>query len=341
MARLSLPALTRWITAAALEHPRDLADEVARRAGVGRATAQKALRQLVDAGWLVRGGARNRPTYAPGALREVVRQYPLTGLSEDGPWRRDFAPCLALPAHVQRMLQHAFTELVNNAIDHSEGRSVTVSVRQTPTQVQLLVSDDGRGLFDQIHARFAIDDPVMAMLELAKGKLTSAPDRHTGRGLYFTARLADVFDLHANDAAFQRRQWTGDAWHAGRPLPHQGTSIYLAISLATTRTLDEVMKAASQDGQGYGFERTTVPLRLIGAGGQGLESRGQAKHVASRLTEFLRAELDFEGVDDVGHGFADELFRVFQRAHPQVDLVPTNMAPRVAAMIAAVREQRA
>jgi anti-sigma regulatory factor (Ser/Thr protein kinase) len=36
------------------------------------------------------------------------------------------------------------------------------------------------------------------MLELSKGKLTSEPDRHNGRGLFFTSRLADVFDLHAN-----------------------------------------------------------------------------------------------------------------------------------------------
>ena len=27
--------------------------------------------------------------------------------------------------------------------------------------------------------------------------MTSEPARHTGRGLYFTSRLADIFDLHA------------------------------------------------------------------------------------------------------------------------------------------------
>jgi signal transduction histidine kinase len=46
------------------------------------------------------------------------------------------------------MAQHAFTELLNNAIDHSGGTQVTVSMRQTPLHLQLLVSDDGCGLFD-------------------------------------------------------------------------------------------------------------------------------------------------------------------------------------------------
>lgn len=341
MARLSLPALTAWITPAAAAHPRDLALALMARFGVSRGTALKTLKQLADSGWLVREGSRSRPLYRPGTQREVVKRYALTGLNEDRPWSQDFAPCLALPKPVARLLQHAFTELLNNAIDHSGGTGVTVSVRQTATQVQLLVSDDGRGLFDTIHERFAIDDPVLAMLELAKGKLTSAPDRHTGRGLYFTARLADVFDVHANAAAFQRRHWTGDAWYSGKPLHRTGTTVFLAIALNTPRTLDAVLKAASHDGEGYGFERTTVPLRLITTPGNGLESRAQAKRVGARLSEFVRAELDFDGIDDIGHAFADELFRVFHREHPQLDLVPTNMTPRVAAMVDAVRVQRA
>jgi len=339
MARLSLPALTSWITAAAVEHPHDLATEVQHRTGLSRSTALKALKQLTALQWLEREGSLQRPVYRPGKLREVVRRYPLQGLNEDLPWTRDFAPYFALPAHVNRMVQHAFTELLNNAIDHSEGSGVTVSLRQTPTQAQLLVSDDGRGLFDKIHEQFAIDDPVLAMLELAKGKLTSAPDRHTGRGLYFSARLADVFDVHANASAFQHRRWEGFGWRAGRPLPREGTSIYLAISLDTRRTLDSVLRAASLNGEGYGFERTSVPLRLITGQGNGLESRGQAKRVGSRLAEFARAELDFDGISDIGHGFADELFRVFSRDHPGVELVPLNMAPRVAAMIDSVREE--
>lgn len=340
MARLSPSALASWITPAAVAHPCDLPQQLAAHHGITRGTAMKHLRRLVELGWLRREGSSARPQWRPGVWREVVRRYPLAGLGEDRPWSQHFAPCLALPPHVQRLLQHAFTELLNNAIDHSEGTGVTVSVRQTPTQVQLLVSDDGRGLFDAIHHRFDIDDPVLAMLELAKGKLTSVPDRHTGRGLYFTARLADVFDVHANAAAFQRRQWTGEAWHRARALPQTGTTVFLAITLSTTRTLDEVMKAASRDGEGYGFERTTVPLRLITADGIGLESRAQARRVGARLAEFVRAELDFDGIDDVGHGFADELFRVFRREHPQVDLVPTNMAPRVAAMVESVRDVR-
>jgi anti-sigma regulatory factor (Ser/Thr protein kinase) len=337
MARLHLPAVTEWITAAALQHPNDLPAELALRTGVTRATANRALRRLVETNWLVKEGSASRARYRPGLLRQVVKRYPLDGLAEDITWSRDFAPCFQLPLAVRRMTQHAFSELVNNAIDHSGGTSVTVSIRQTPSQVQLLVSDDGRGLFDCIGDWFGLTVPALAMLELSKGKLTSQPDRHSGRGLFFTSKLADVFDIHANDAAYQRREWEGPDFVPGRPLRRGGTSIFAAIALDTARTLESVLAAFSIDGEGLGFDRTVVPLNLLAEDGVGLESRAQAKRIASRLDRFERAEIDFRGIAQVGHGFADELFRVQPAVASGLRLVPINMSPAVAAMVASVR----
>lgn len=336
MARLDIPALTSWITAAAIRHSDDLAAHVAERCGVTRRTAARGLQRLVDAQWLVREGTRSRPRFRPGLLRQVAQRYPLAGLTEDLPWSRDFAPFFELAPEIRRMAQHAFCELLNNAIDHSEGTQVTVSLRQTPQQLQLLVSDDGRGLFDKIHAAFALDDPTHAMLELSKGKLTSQPERHTGRGLFFTSRLADVFDLHANERAFQRRDWEA-GWQPGRALKRRGTSVYAAFALDTPRTLDAVLQSFSADGASLDFERTIVPLRLITSTLAGLESRSQARRVAARLQSFRRAEVDFTGVPSVGHGFADELFRVIAKGQPECELVAVNMAPGVARMVESVR----
>ena len=342
MPRLDLNALTLWITAAATQHPGALATALMARTGTSRAACRAALRRLVDMNWLTRGGTAQRPVYHPGLLRQVVRRYPLAGLSEDLPWARDFAPFVDLPREVARMTQHAFGELLNNAIDHSEGSHATVSLRQTPSHVQLLVSDDGRGVFDKLQEAFDLGDPHAAMLELSKGKLTSQPARHTGRGLFFTARLADVFDLHANAAAFQRRDEValhGSGWKAAsRPMKRQGTSVFFGLALDTPRTLESVLNAHSADGQGLGFECTSVPLRLMTSELAGLESRAQARRVAHRLAQFRRAEVDFSGVPHIGHSFADELFRVLAPQHAAVELVPVNMAPQVGAMLAAVRD---
>jgi anti-sigma regulatory factor (Ser/Thr protein kinase) len=339
MARIALSDLTPWITEAVLAHPQDLPAYLCQRLGVSRSSVRTQLNKLVESQWLARDGVSRKAAYKPGALRQVVRRYPLQGLQEDLPWAQDFAGHFDIKPNVARIAQHVFTELLNNAIDHSGGTSVTVSMRQTPTQVQLLVSDDGRGVFNAVAERFNITDPTIAMLELAKGKLTSQPDSHTGRGLFFSAKLADIFDLHANDAAFQQREWQREQWwQRGRPACRVGTSVYVAICVDSERTLDDVLHRYSIDGAGYGFERTVVPLKLITQAQAGLESRAQARRVAARLTQFRRVELDFEGLADVGHGFTDELFRVFGSQHPVLQLVPVNMAPRVAAMIGSVRE---
>jgi anti-sigma regulatory factor (Ser/Thr protein kinase) len=328
--RPPLAAATTWITAAASEHGDRLFDHVMERLAVSRRRARKLVQALVDAQWLEASGTPRKRRFTPGTMRQVVRHYALDGLQEDLPWAREFAPLLSLQPNVARLAQHAFTELLNNAIDHSGGSGVTVSVRQTGMHLQMLVSDDGCGVFQSIERGWQIDDPAHAMLELSKGKLTTQPDRHCGHGLFFVARAADIFDLHANRSGFQRRPGKS-GWFALRPLERQGTSVFLAIALDTQRTLDEVLRAQAESG--YGFEHTEVALRLLTGPGIGLESRAQARRVALRLAQFRRARLDFSGVEDIGPAFADELFRVFARANPGVELRPEAMAPRVAAMV--------
>ena len=75
--------------------------------------------------------------------------------------------------------------------------------------------------------------------------------------------------------------------------------------------------------------KTVVPLRLLTDNGLTLDSRAQARWVVSRLELFATAELDFEGVDDIGPSFIDEVFRVYAKAHPQVALQPTKTSERV------------
>lgn len=341
MRKLDIAPLTQWITAAVQAHPEDLPAHLQQRLALGRHSVRTLIARLQAAQWLVREGTARRPRWRPGALRQVVQSYALEGLLEDQPWRLDFAPMFELPVQVKRMARHAFTELVNNAIDHSGGTQVTVSMRQTPQQLQLLVSDDGCGLFQRVEASFAIDDPALAMLEIAKGRLTSQPERHCGQGLVATCRLADVFDVRANAARFQRRAWGGTRWHglpaASALAERPGTTVYMAISLDTTRTLQGVLAELAGSEAGGTFERTSVPLNLLLAGDEAaLASRAEAKRVAARLTSFRRAEIDFGGINEIGHAFAHELFSVFRRSHPEVELVPVAAAPRVAAMIGTV-----
>lgn len=52
-----------------------------------------------------------------------------------------------------------------------------------------------------------------------------------------------------------------------------------------------------------------------------------------RFERFRAVMLDFSEGAEIGQAFADEVFRVFQVAHPQTLLVPLHMTPAVNAMV--------
>jgi hypothetical protein len=90
----------------------------------------------------------------------------------------------------------------------------------------------------------------------------------------------------------------------------------------------------------YAFDRTVVPVDLANYGADELISRSQAKRLLARLDLFKRVVLDFRNVDTIGQAFADQIFRVFAREHPETELLPVNASPAVQQMISRARSQR-
>ena len=80
-----------------------------------------------------------------------------------------------------------------------------------------------------------------------------------------------------------------------------------------------------------GFVRTRIPVKNI------YEtypvSRSQAKRLCHRFEDFQEVELDFEGISEIGQGFAHEIFVVFQNEHPQTKLIALNTSEDVKRMI--------
>ena len=87
------------------------------------------------------------------------------------------------------------------------------------------------------------------------------------------------------------------------------------------------------EGEDYSFSRTHVPINLAQYGDEKLISRSQAKRALARFEEFKEVFLDFARVKTIGQAFADEIFRVFQRQHPEVQLVHVNANSAVKRMI--------
>ena len=84
-----------------------------------------------------------------------------------------------------------------------------------------------------------------------------------------------------------------------------------------------------------GFNKTQIPLKSIFTDGFPV-SRSQAKRLSIRFDDFEEVILDFNGIDDIGQGFAHELFVVFKRKHPDVKLITVNANDDVKRMISHV-----
>ena len=116
--------LVSTVTRDVVEHPRDLSRLYAEKLGISRAGVARYVVKLENEGWIARSGPSTHPVFSPGYRRRVQKLYDIAGLAEDIAWTHDFRPYLNLKPNVVDLVGHGFTEMLNNAIDHSAGASV-------------------------------------------------------------------------------------------------------------------------------------------------------------------------------------------------------------------------
>jgi len=311
-----------------------VASLAAERTKLTRVTISRRLARLAAQGYVRKSGSGTRPRYSLGQRRWWQGLWPraqLRGDMESAIWAAHVAPLLESAAPNVRNIAHTgFTEILNNAIDHSQARTVCACVHVDQAALQMAIMDDGVGAFARIARHLHLADRRLAVLELSKGKLTTAASGHSGIGIFVSSRFFDRFTLRSDGLVFTHSgdfqfDWLDDAGY------RRGTVVLMEIALDSPRTAMSVYERyfdPSQTGGGA-FRLTEVPVRLA-ALGQELVSRSQGKWVTARIDQFERVILDFSGIATVGQGFVDEVFRVFANAHPQVRLIPENMAPEVA-----------
>lgn len=248
----------------------------------------------------------------------------------------------ALPDNVQRIWQYSFTEMMNNAIDHSEADLVSVLVVQNYLNTAILIEDNGIGIFRKIKEYYSYTSLDDAVNELFKGKLTTDKKNHSGEGIFFTSRILDRFAAFSDGKLFSHDKYTEllrnlEDIRALRDWKEQkGTVIYMELSNFSNKILKEVFDMfADVDG---GFTRTHIPIKNIYE--MYPVSRSQAKRLCHRFENFKEIELDFQGISEIGQGFAHEIFVVFQNEHKDVELVPTHMTKEVERMIYHVKNEK-
>ena len=311
------------------EHPQDITAYASKIFGVSRQAVHRHVRSLVDGGLLVATGRTRDRQYRLQPIFEGEWIFPISpNLKEDLIWRENLRPQLTnISPNVLNICQYGFTEMVNNAVTHSDGDTLIINLKYTADNIVMVVIDNGVGIFDKIQSELRLDDKRHAILELAKGKLTTDPESHTGEGIFFTSRAFDIFSI-LSGALFFAHNNEGDDWllEDEETQKQEGTIIKLQIHPRSNRTLSTVFDRYTSEKDDFGFTRTIVPVALAKYGDENLLSRSQAKRLLARFDKFKEILLDFRNVEVIGQAFADEIFRVFQKQYPYIRLrrVGTN-----------------
>ena len=305
---------------------------------ITRQAVNKHLRRLAEEKILTETGKTRNRSYKLAPLLEWRFATPIRqDLAEDVVWTDQIRPALGqLPDNVMNIWHHGFTEMFNNAKEHSGGTTISAHIKKTAAETGMLIIDDGIGIFRKIQAAMNLLDERHAVLELAKGKFTTDPKNHSGEGIFFTSRMFDHFNILSGGVFFHHDRGEPEDWIAESDRTGSGTIVFMNLHNHTSRTARKIFEQFTSGDDEFKFDKTVVPVRLARYGDDNLISRSQAKRLLARVELFKIVILDFKEVPTIGQAFADEIFRVFANRHPDVRLVPLHANSEIRRMISRV-----
>jgi len=299
------------------------------------------LRRLINDGKLFKTGSTRNARYhisiTPKTKTVFASEFKVRGLDEGHIYQ-----CLSLSlnlktslrSEVESITHYAFTEMLNNVVDHSDSGKTRVRATLDETKITFEIKDWGKGVFASIAENYSLDNEQDAMIELVKGKATTMPEAHSGEGIFFTSKATDRFVLRSHRIQLEWDRARSDVF-VSAPRFTKGTSVYIEIKRDSRLKLADVFSLYAPEKFDFQFQRTTVYVKLFN---KEYVSRSEAKRLMHRMDDFRVVELDFSDVGAVGQGFADEVFRVFHNKHPEVKVHAVNSNPAIQAMIRHVQK---
>jgi len=304
--------------------------------GISRQALNKHLKALIQKRKVAKVGTTKGAVYKiarrASPKRHFRKNYLLKNLEEDKVFAEiDLFLKLRkkLRENVFDIVNYAFTEILNNAIDHSRSKKCSVEVGLDQYSCNFKIRDLGIGIFYSVYSKLNLQDENSAVGELIKGKTTTAKEKHTGEGVFFTSKSGDnvafrshrtnlIFDNVKRDIIVEEKKFMN------------GTEVDFTVGRASSRLIDRIFKQYAPEAFDYKFEKTRVFVKLFQ---KEYISRSEAKRLLSGLDKFKEIVLDFIGVKALGQGFVDEVFRVFQKQHPDITIKIENLSPILASII--------
>jgi hypothetical protein len=298
-----------------------------------RTTLHKQLKQLCQEQKIIKKGKAPHVNYASVKSESLIikQSLSLKNLSEMSVLediQNKFLLFQNLKQNLKQIFTYTFTEILNNAIDHSQGKKVNIIIKKTPFVLFFSIHDNGIGIFNKIKNELKLKNPVEAMQELIKGKTTTDKQNHTGEGIFFTSKAADQCFISSDKYKFSFKNTT-PSWQQSTKII-RGTKFNFSISINSLKDLKSIFNTYTNED--YEFDTTSIYVKVFDLGTE-LHSRSQAKRLLTNLEKFKKIILDFNQLNYIGQSFADEIFRVWQNKNPQIKIKYQNTVKDVEFMI--------
>jgi len=322
------------------------ASELSVQNNVSRQYLNRLINELVKAGKLIKVGETR---YAYYVLPEYAQQHPEilpaqyiktfsnTALEEHmvlSRMEQEYPPLKKLPENIRSIFTYAFSEMFNNAIEHSQSKKIRIEVVIRNKRLLFIVEDYGIGVFRNIMRERNLKSEFEAIQDLLKGKTTTMPKSHSGEGIFFTSKVGDKFILDSYGYMLTVDNALQDVFVEEVKKIKRGTRVTFNLITSSSLHLNDIFKKYTNIGAGkdYGFDRTEIRIKLYTMAGIYI-SRSQARRVLAGLEKFKVIVFDFDKVSVVGQAFADEIFRVFHHKYPDIKLETENMNESVNFMV--------
>lgn len=317
--------------------------DLVKKTGFTRAYLNRFLQELQQEGRIVLLGKTNRAVYVLADKESVMnakkkvlsfsKAYKNENLSEHlvlEEIKRDTGIFLGINDNIKKILDYAFSEMLNNAIDHSQSDKIEIDFISNDDVIVFLVKDFGIGIFNNIIKNKGLKTEIEAVQSLLKGKQTTAPDKHSGEGIFFTSKIGNSLIIASGHKKISFNNLIDDILINDIKSAENGTRVFFAINKKSNLEIKTVFDEYS--GDSYEFDKTRVSVRLYKIGNYYI-SRSQARRVMAGLEAFKRIVLDFKHVSSVGQAFADEIFRVWLSINPEAEIIIENSNENIDLMI--------
>ncbi len=237
--------------------------------------------------------------------------------------------------NIRSILEYALSEMINNAIEHSQSKSIYIKITKDEKKISFIVRDYGVGVFKNVMKKFHLDSEYDAINQILKGKITTEPKAHSGEGIFFTSKISDLFKINSKGYELIVDNQIPDVFVNTPDIKLYGSEIYFEISNTSEKHLSNIFKEYQSKPDTYAFDKTYIVVKLYTLGTVHM-SRSQARRILANLHRFDHIILDFKNVPTIGQAFADEIFRVYKNSRPEIIVEAVNTNKNIDFMIGRV-----